>query len=118
MAQSFPKSARITKKMDFNRVFENGKIFRNNYATAYILCNDIGISRLGIIANKKLGNAVKRNRVKRLFREAFRINKDMLTCCVDIVILPQPNSKGFTFNLTEQYLKWLFKEIEDENLDS
>ena len=55
--------------------------------TLVIHRNSLRVSRLGIIATRRLGNAVRRNRAKRLVREVFRRNKTALG--LDIVVLPQ-----------------------------
>ncbi len=52
-------------------------------------------SRLGISVQKKTGNAVRRNRVKRLFREVFRLNRDLFPSPCDIVFTVRP---GFADN--------------------
>ena len=49
--------------------------------------NGLGFTRLGITASKKTGNAVKRNRTKRLIREFFRLNKSFLPHGYDIVVV-------------------------------
>jgi len=48
--------------------------------------NGLGITRLGLTVSRKTGNAVKRNRVKRLIREFFRLNDTYFPQGYDIVI--------------------------------
>jgi len=52
-----------------------------------MLANGLGRRRLGIIASKKVGNAVIRNRAKRKIREAFRRIKDRIDPGMDIVVI-------------------------------
>ena len=48
------------------------------------------VRRLGVIATKRLGNAVTRNRAKRVLREAFRLNQDCLPPSCDVVMVARP----------------------------
>lgn len=49
-----------------------GKSYTNPALVTYVIKNRAGICRVGITASKKIGNAVKRNRARRVIREAFR----------------------------------------------
>jgi len=74
-----PKSARLRKPAEFRRVYAEGKRFEGRFMTVFILPSDGDVQKLGITASKKgVGNAVQRNRAKRLLREAFRLSKGEL----------------------------------------
>jgi ribonuclease P protein component len=84
---SFRKFERIRKRKDYLRIYQEGKrVNSKNFITIFSR-NQTGIQRLGITVTKKAGNAVKRNRIKRLLREFFRLNKDKLPGSHDIVII-------------------------------
>jgi ribonuclease P protein component, eubacterial len=71
-----PKSARLLKPSEFKRVYESGKRFEGRFITVFILPTENAAHRLGITASKKaIGNAVMRNRAKRLLRESFRLSR-------------------------------------------
>ncbi len=71
-----PKENRLRKPSEFRCVYESGKRFEGRLMTVFILSSETDFQRLGITASKKaIGNAVQRNRAKRLLREAFRLNK-------------------------------------------
>ena len=85
----FTKAERLTKNKEFEKVFQNGKVIKNNEVVFYVIPNDFQHSRLGLVVSKKIGNAVQRNRAKRLLREAYRLNKHLLTTHVDIIAIPR-----------------------------
>jgi ribonuclease P protein component len=65
---------------DFQRVYQQGKRFEGVLMTAFILPNHLSHDRFGVTASRKaLGNAVQRNRAKRLLRETFRLKRSSLT---------------------------------------
>ena len=71
-----PKDARLLKRADFLRVYEQGKRFEGRFMTVFILPGERDLHRVGITATKKaIGNAVMRNRAKRLLRESFRLSR-------------------------------------------
>lgn len=64
---------------DFQVVYRSGKRYESHVVTAFVLPNKLGYHRLGITASRKaVGNAVQRNRAKRLLRETFRLTETSL----------------------------------------
>jgi ribonuclease P protein component len=80
-------SERIRRRADFKQVYGQGARIHGRYSTIFVLPNNTGAGRLGIAATKKLGDAVRRNRAKRLVREVFRRNK--IAPGLDIVVVPR-----------------------------
>ena len=74
-----PKEDRIAKRADFLRVYDQGVRFEGRFMTVFILPGKQNIHRAGVTATKKaIGNAVMRNRAKRLLRECFRLSRPEL----------------------------------------
>jgi ribonuclease P protein component len=73
---AFPKEARLRKRAEFLRVYEQGERIEGRFLTVFILPNDLGRHRVGITATRKaIGKAHDRNRAKRLLRETFRLSR-------------------------------------------
>jgi ribonuclease P protein component len=71
-----PKSERLRKPAEFNRVYTQGKRFDGRFMTVFVLPSEKGSQRLGITTSRKVSTkAHDRNRCKRLLREAFRLSK-------------------------------------------
>lgn len=69
---SFPKSKRLLSNRQFKAVLAGRRRYSNSLLTLYVAANDCKQARLGISVGKSCGNAVVRNRIKRLLREVFR----------------------------------------------
>lgn len=63
------------------------------------------IPRLGIIATRRLGNAVSRNKIKRIVREVFRKNSDKIIPEAEIIILPRQKMSNLEFSQIEKKFK-------------
>src|SRR3989440_6215887 len=87
MLMTFRPAERIRRRAEFQEVYSRGIKAHSRYATVFLLPNELGVGRLGIAATRKLGDAVRRNRAKRLIREVFRRNK--IARGFDIVIVPK-----------------------------
>jgi ribonuclease P protein component len=71
-----PKDKRLRKPKEFRRVYAEGVRFKGRFMTAFLMPSETSFQRIGITASKRaVGNAVARNRAKRLLRETFRLSK-------------------------------------------
>ena len=83
---------------------------KGRYATVLAGPNDVGTARLGIVASRKLGDAVRRNRAKRLIREVFR-RGDMLQPGkgLDVVVIPRRELFDAVYSSLESDLRGTIK---------
>ena len=110
----FTKAEHLTRKKEFERVFAEGKVFKNNEVVLYVIPNDFLHSRLGLVVSKKVGNSPRRNRAKRLLREAYRLNKHLLKTHVDIIAIPRhPFSSDLKLSDVEDGFKKLLLQISE-----
>ena len=86
----FPRQRRIRKRREFSSVFDSGQRIHGRFFTFLLLPTTLDRSRLGIVASRKIGGAVQRNRAKRLIREMFRTEVRLSsTGAIDLVVIPR-----------------------------
>lgn len=101
---SFPKTYRILNRTDFVNLNQSGERRYTKHFTVILKENGLGISRMGVTASKRIGNAVKRNRIKRLVREFFRQNRMALLQGYDFVIVARHNLDALDLRAIEKEL--------------
>ena len=107
-AQSFRRAEKVTNKSSYRIIYEQGVRRSSRFFTIVTCGNSDGVKRLGITVTKKTGNAVFRNRTKRLIREFFRRNKDLFPAGHDVVVMAKKNTPPLTYQETERELTELF----------
>lgn len=75
------------KNLEFRRVYQKGKSKANDSLVLYVLENGTDVRRIGITVSKKVGNSVIRSRVKRIIKEAYRLQEKHLKQGVDYVFI-------------------------------
>ena len=94
--QRFRGADRIKDPADFRRAFERRRSVSDDKLIVYGVENGLDHARLGLsVSRKRVRKAVARNRVKRLLREAFRLNKGDMPAGVDLVIVPRSGDLEF-----------------------
>lgn len=98
MAQS-----RIRSTMDFSACYKFGRRFHTRHFIFFALHNarQPGIARLGLSVSRKVGNAVSRNRIKRLLREFFRLHYELMPKGVDLVAVAKREAGPAALHLSD-----------------
>lgn len=97
----------LNDNRDFLALYRNGKYIVSKSVVVYFKPNDLPYNRLGITAGKKVGNAVHRNRAKRILRQAYRENELIMPIGYDFVLVARACTGNGIVKSTEisQFLK-------------
>ena len=88
---TYPKSHRLGGRLQFSAVFDAKVRESRGPLNVYALPNDLGHPRLGISIGRRVGTAPRRNRIKRLLRESFRLMQHDLPRGYDFVVVVRPH---------------------------
>jgi ribonuclease P protein component len=86
-------------------LYKKGRRYKSRFFSLIYASNVLPYSRLGVVASRKVGGAVVRNKAKRWMRELFRRNRDLLVSSVDMLIVALPDMAGAAWaEVREEYL--------------
>ncbi len=85
----FTRPMRLRRSSEFQSVFQARQSVADGTLIVYARKNSLDTSRLGLSVSRKIGNAVVRNRWKRLIRESFRQSRSQLPVGFDYVVIPR-----------------------------
>ncbi len=94
---TLPASLRLKTQQHFRRVYQHGRRAAGRWLTV-VICPRGEVEpgpRVGLSVSKDHGGAVRRNKLKRLFREAFRLERHQLPGHVDLVMIPRKRDEDF-----------------------
>ncbi len=86
-----PKYCLLRKNWEFEAVYRHGTRLHGKGFSIIFIANDREHSRIGISISRKLKGAVTRNRIKRIVKESFRLNREQYPPAADIVVTVRPN---------------------------
>ena len=95
---SLRRHERLRRRKDYELAFRHGSRRQTQNFTIILRSNGLKFSRLGVTVGKKVGNAVKRNRVKRCLREFFRLHKHTLSPSHDLVIVVKKDAATLAYH--------------------
>jgi ribonuclease P protein component len=87
------RDERLRRPADFRRCYERRATASNQWLLIYGCKNGLPHSRVGLSVSRKWGKAHDRNRVRRLYREAFRLNKDKIPKGFDFILIPRQTTQ-------------------------
>jgi ribonuclease P protein component len=85
----FRKHEHLRRAADFRRVYERRRSVSDPLLLVYGCENGLPYLRLGLSVSRKLGGAVQRNRLRRLYREAFRLTRHEMPIGLDLILIPR-----------------------------
>lgn len=101
------KKWRLRLKSEYKSVFENNKSIAVKHVVLYLYR---GSRKCGFIASKKVGNAVQRNRAKRLMREVIRLHWNQLAEDIQIIFIARPSIKGISYFEVERSILYALRK--------
>ncbi len=108
---TFPPQRRVRRKVDFEAAYKRGRRFSDGLFIMTVHANEAGGPRLGLaIAARTIGNAVARNRLRRLIRESFRHVQHRLPAA-DIIVGAKVGARSAPDPMRRQSLSALWNKI-------
>lgn len=97
-----PKEARLRKNGEFRRIYDRGKKYNGRYMLLFVVKSEAENNRYGIVASKKVGKAVVRNRSRRQIREIIRAERGNIAPGNDIILVIKSSAVRAEFTDLQQ----------------
>lgn len=92
---TLPKGSRLRRHSEVRRVFDHGRSAAVGPVVAYVAARDDELpARYALVVGRRWGDAVRRNRIRRLLRESFRLARPGLPAGFDVLLLPRDPMTG------------------------
>ena len=112
--QTFQRLYRIRRSSDYDRTWREGQRYHSSHFVV-IVTSGRECSRLGITVSRKVGNAVRRNQLKRWIRELFRRHRKQLRPFLDISIIAKRQAGHLNHLQLDRELLTIFARLETDD---
>lgn len=109
--QSFRPEDRITRSRRYKQIYGEKRTLFSGTMVVYHAVAEEGRPRIGLTVSRKIGNAVVRNRVKRLLREIFRQNRDRFNQPLDLVVNAKKSIRDADFRTLEAEFRIVIRRL-------
>lgn len=103
----------LKKNKEYRKVYSQGRSVADRHIVIYCYGNGLEFSRFGFTVSKKVGKAVIRNRIRRLFKEVCRLNNDKFPVGYDYILLARKDSVGLNYSQIEEIIMKLLRRIKN-----
>ena len=90
---TLPKRQHLRSPLEFRRVYDRRCSARDRWLLVFAAPNDLAYLRLGMSVSRKVGKAVLRNRLRRLYRETFRLTRQEMPAGLDLILIPRSSQE-------------------------
>jgi len=114
---TFRPHEHLRRPADFRRVYDFRRSVADGWLIVYGAPNRLPHLRLGLSVSRKYGQATLRNRLRRLYREAFRLTRDQLPTGLDLILIPRKPEEPTLPTLLEslpKLIRQLARKLEKE----
>ena len=108
MSEDYQGFRRLRKSWEYKRVQLMGCKYSTPHFVLLVADNVVDMSRLGVTVSRRVGNAVERNKVKRIIREFFRLNREKILDPLDYSVIARRGSAQLLSSEINLELKNLF----------
>ena len=108
--RTLPRQQRLQRNYEFRRVYEQGRKVQGRLAVLYVRETDARQPAAGFVTSSRVGNAVERNRARRLMRETWRLNKHRLKPNLEMVMVARTAMRGRSLRDVQEQLLAMFRE--------
>ena len=108
--QKYPRAERLTRKTDFERTYAEGRKRVGRDFICHVVRREGQGRKFGYAVSRKVGGAVRRNRVKRYLREAYRRHRNEFGADVHMVVVARPSAAQLTYQQCEAAIQRLLRE--------